>query len=97
MSETAFASAGELARRIRDKELSSLELTEYFIDRIERRDGEINAVVVRDFERAREGGEAGRRRLGHEDRDVDPPFRPSRRPFRGFRAGLCPGAVACVR
>jgi amidase len=53
MNEIAFASAGELARRIRDKEISSLELTDFYIDRIERLDGAINAVVVRDFDRAR--------------------------------------------
>ncbi len=54
MTETAFASAGELAQQIRDKKVSSLELTDYFIDRIERLDGVLNAVVVRDFDRARE-------------------------------------------
>ena len=54
MNEIAFASAGELARKIRDKELSSLELTDYYIERIERLDGVLNAVVVRDFDRARE-------------------------------------------
>jgi amidase len=42
-----------LAGKIRSGELSSLELSDFFIDRIERLDGEINAVVVRDFERAR--------------------------------------------
>ena len=31
-----FETAIELARRIRDKEISSLELTDYFIDRIDR-------------------------------------------------------------
>ena len=54
MTEPAFATAGQLAARIRDKQVSSLELTDYFIDRIERLDGALNAVVVRDFERARE-------------------------------------------
>jgi amidase len=46
------APAIELARRIREKEISSLEMTQYFIERIERLDPAINAVVVRDFERA---------------------------------------------
>jgi amidase len=54
VTELAFSTAGELAGRIRSKELSSLELCDYFIERIERFDGDINAVVVRDFERARE-------------------------------------------
>jgi amidase len=54
MSEFAFRSASELAQAIRSGEISSLELTDYFIARIEKFDGEINAVVVRDFERARD-------------------------------------------
>ena len=52
MSQLAFLSAGELARKIRDKEISSLELTDHFINRIEQLDDNINAVVVRDFDRA---------------------------------------------
>ncbi len=48
----AFNSAIELTRMIRDKEISSVELTQYFIDRIERLDEGLNAVVVRDFDRA---------------------------------------------
>ncbi len=53
MTELAFCTAGELAEKIRAGEVSSLELTDYFIGRIERLDGELNAVVVRDFDRAR--------------------------------------------
>ena len=48
----AFMRAVDLARLIREKEISSVELTRYFIDRIERYDETINAVVVRDFDRA---------------------------------------------
>ena len=44
-----FQSATELAGQIRERKISSRELTEYFIERI---DGHINAVVVKDFERA---------------------------------------------
>ncbi len=47
-----FKPAVELTRMIRDKTISSVELTRYFIARIERFDGAINAVVVRDFDRA---------------------------------------------
>ena len=50
----AFETATELARKIRVKEIGSLELTDYFIRRIEKHDGSVNAVVVRDFDRARE-------------------------------------------
>jgi amidase len=44
--------AVQLAGMIRNKEIGSLELTQYFIDRIERVDTQLNAVVVRDFDRA---------------------------------------------
>jgi amidase len=54
VSELCFSSAGDLAGRIRAGEISSVELTELFIDRIERLDGDINAVVVRRFDAARE-------------------------------------------
>ena len=50
--ELAFSSATDLARLIQRKELSSVELTRYYIERIERFDGALNAVVTRDFERA---------------------------------------------
>ena len=53
-----FLSASELAERIRTKAISSRELTDLYIDRIERLDGELNAVVVRDFERARQAADA---------------------------------------
>lgn len=48
----AFSSATELALLIQQKRISSLELTQYYIQRIERYDEALNAVVVRDFERA---------------------------------------------
>jgi amidase len=49
-----FASALDLASRVRRGEVSSLELLDQFIARVERLDGKVNAVVVRDFDRARE-------------------------------------------
>ena len=52
MSEIAFLSASELAELIRKKKISSVELTQLYIDRIERLDTGINAVVVRDFDGA---------------------------------------------
>jgi amidase len=58
VSDYAFASAGALAAAIQNKDISSLELTDLYIERIERFDGEINAVVVRDFERGREAAKA---------------------------------------
>ena len=53
MTSWAFLSATELAQKIRDGAISSIALTEYFIERIERLDNDINAVVVRTFEGAR--------------------------------------------
>jgi amidase len=52
------ASAGETAAALAAGKLSSAEAVEAAIGRIERLDGPINAVVVRDFERARAAAEA---------------------------------------
>lgn len=52
MTDMAFSTASELVEQLEAGSVGSVELTEYFIDRIERLDGELNAVVVRDFERA---------------------------------------------
>jgi amidase len=51
---TATASATELARAIRSKELGSLELLELYVHRIERLDGDVNAVATLDLDRARD-------------------------------------------
>ncbi|MBX9401639.1 amidase [Lysobacter sp. BMK333-48F3] len=65
--EPAFSSATDLARLIRRKQVSSLELTRYYIERIERLDKALNAVVVRDFERALEAAKSSDQSLarGH--------------------------------
>jgi Asp-tRNA(Asn)/Glu-tRNA(Gln) amidotransferase A subunit family amidase len=47
-----YMSAGEIARLIRHREMSAVECLEYFRRRVERFDPAINAVVVRDWERA---------------------------------------------
>ena len=47
-------SAKELAAAVRAKSVSALELTDAAIARIEALDGPVNAVVVRDFDRARD-------------------------------------------
>ena len=52
MSEIGLLSTVEQIDLIRRKEITSRELTEHFIDRIERLDIEINSVVTRDFETA---------------------------------------------
>ncbi|MEQ8349140.1 MAG: amidase [Sneathiellaceae bacterium] len=53
MSELAFRSATDLAAAIRRKEVGAAELLEHYLARVERFDPALNAVVVRDFERAR--------------------------------------------
>ena len=50
--ELMDATAGELVDALAARRIRSLELTEALIARIEDRDREINAVVVRDFDRA---------------------------------------------
>ena len=54
MTEIGLLSTLEQTELVRSGELSSRELTEHFIERIERLDPEINAVVTRDFEVALE-------------------------------------------
>ncbi len=50
--ELSFSSARALAEKIADKQISSVELTQHYIERIERLDEAVNAVVVRTFDRA---------------------------------------------
>lgn len=49
-----FASATELLAALGAGRVAASELTDLYIRRIERHDGRLNAVVVRDFERARQ-------------------------------------------
>ncbi|MCZ6659475.1 MAG: amidase family protein, partial [Gammaproteobacteria bacterium] len=46
MSELAFASATDLAAKIRNKEIGCEELLRYYLDRVDRYNGELNALVV---------------------------------------------------
>ena len=48
-----YATLRDQITALRTKQISASELRELTISRIERFDGKINAVVVRDFERAR--------------------------------------------
>ncbi len=50
--ELGFESAVDLAAKLQKKEIGSEELARYFIARIEKYDDKLNAVVVRDFDRA---------------------------------------------
>jgi amidase len=51
--DPTFLSATQLAELVRSRKIGALELLDHFIARIEKHDGRINAVVVRDFDRAR--------------------------------------------
>ncbi len=51
--DIAFATAGRVASLIKAGKISALEAADFYIARIEALDSAINAVVVRDFERAR--------------------------------------------
>jgi amidase len=53
-----FATAKQLAAALAARKISARELTDHVIARIEAFDGPVNAVVVRDFERAREAADA---------------------------------------
>ncbi|HKC22349.1 MAG TPA: amidase, partial [Gaiellaceae bacterium] len=52
-SELCFAEAGELARLVRQREVSAVELVELYLDRIERLDPALNAYVTVDADGAR--------------------------------------------
>src|SRR5262245_31553163 len=53
-----FATATELLAELRAGRVTSSELTEMYISRIEKHDARLNAVVERDFDRAREQARA---------------------------------------
>jgi amidase len=52
MSDYTYATAAELTAAMDAGEVSAVELTTAAIDRIEQLDGELNAICVRDFDRA---------------------------------------------
>jgi amidase len=67
-AQWAYRSAGELAQSLLKKEISALELTDQLIARIEALDGDLNAVPVRDFARAREAAKAADAALARGER-----------------------------
>ncbi|HTQ76580.1 MAG TPA: amidase [Burkholderiales bacterium] len=56
--DIAFRTATQLIRALREKRIGALELLEHYIRRIERLDGPLNALPVRDFEAARKRARA---------------------------------------
>jgi amidase len=56
--QTGTWTATQLAKAIRDKEIASRELLDLYLDRIDRLDGSVRAVVTLDADRAREAATA---------------------------------------
>ena len=52
VSELAFNSATELAAKIQNKDISAVELLNYYLGRVEQYDNDLNAVVVDTREQA---------------------------------------------
>ena len=63
MLDIPFRSAKQLAADIKKKKIGSLELLDLYLARVEKYDGALNAVVVRDFDRARTRARAADRAL----------------------------------
>ena len=57
-SQWSFKSATELSAALAAKKVSAVELAQEAIGRIERHDGKINAICVRDFDRGLEAARA---------------------------------------
>ncbi|MFN3006231.1 amidase [Mycolicibacterium wolinskyi] len=53
MKDLAFRSASQLAAAVAAKEVSSVELLDLYLDRVERVDPQVNSIIAKDEERAR--------------------------------------------
>ncbi len=67
MADLAFRRAVDLAAAIRSREVSSVELLDHYLARIERLNPKLNAVVTLDVERARKRAAAADRALAREE------------------------------
>src|SRR2546428_13561992 len=67
MLDVPFRSARQLAADVRKKKIGCLELLDLYLARVEKYDGALNAVVVRDFDRARTRARAADRALSKGD------------------------------
>ena len=59
----AYKSADQLAKLIIDKEISSVELLDYYISRVEKYNSDINAIVVKDYENAKQAAKKADKEL----------------------------------
>jgi len=66
----AYRTAGDLVKALADRQVSSRELVDGAISRIEELDPKINAVVVRDFDRARTAADAADAALAKGERQA---------------------------
>jgi amidase len=67
-TELAYRTAGELVKALADRQISARELLDAAIARIEALDPKINAVVVRDFDRARQAADTADAALARGER-----------------------------
>ncbi|MEE4281936.1 MAG: amidase, partial [Pseudomonadales bacterium] len=58
MSDLAFCSATELAEKIKNKEISAQELLHHYLQRVDKYNGEINAIVVEMRDQAEQAAKA---------------------------------------
>ena len=61
MTDLAFRSAGALAAAVATKEVSSVELLDHYLARVDRLNPQVNAIVARDEEGARAAASAADR------------------------------------
>jgi hypothetical protein len=57
MTELAFESALSLAEKIRHKEISAVELLEFYLQRVEQYNPALNAIIFTQIEKARQQAE----------------------------------------
>lgn len=55
--DLSYASAGDIADAIKQKQISALEVLEFFIDRIETRNPSLNAIVFKGYDDARKAAQ----------------------------------------
>jgi amidase len=67
-SQWSFKSATELLSALAARQVSAVELAEDAVARIERHDGKINAICVRDFDRAMQAARAADAALARGER-----------------------------
>jgi amidase len=67
-SSWSYRTAGELVETLQSKKISAIELADHVIARIEALDQSLNAVVVRDFDRARDAARLADIAIGRGER-----------------------------